>query len=67
MAQMVRTGQAQMIDLPIPVDPDSPTAADDELIRQELAKAMGKRRMKLSKLLMKVLGKRVPIHHLLSQ
>ncbi len=50
---MVRIGQAQMIDLPIPLDPDSPTAADDELIRQELVKAVGKRRMKLLKLLMK--------------
>ncbi len=52
MAQTVRTGQAKMIDLPSPVDPDSPTAADNELIRQELMKAVGKRRMKLSKLLM---------------
>jgi hypothetical protein len=31
------------------VDPDSPTAADDELIRQELVKVVGKRRIKLSK------------------
>ncbi len=53
VAQTVRTGQAQTMDLPSPMDPDSPTAADNELIRQELVKAVGKRRMKLSKLLMK--------------
>jgi hypothetical protein len=52
VAQTVHTRQAQTIDLPSPVDPDSPTAADNELIRQELVKAVGKRRMKLSKLLM---------------
>jgi hypothetical protein len=53
VAQTVRTGKKQMINLPDPVDANSPMAVDDELIRQELVKAVGKRRMKLSKLLMK--------------
>jgi hypothetical protein len=39
--------------MPNPVDTNSITAADKELIRQELVKAIGKRQMKLSRLLMK--------------
>jgi hypothetical protein len=53
VAQMVRTGEKQIIELPVAVDPNSPTAADDELIRQKLVKAVGKRQMKLSESLMK--------------
>jgi hypothetical protein len=49
----VQTGKRQIIKLPVAVNPNSPTAADDELIRQELVKAVGKRQMKLSKSLMK--------------
>jgi hypothetical protein len=53
VAQMVWTGKKHIIELPAAVDPSSPTAADNELIRQELVKAMGKRQMKLSESLMK--------------
>jgi hypothetical protein len=49
----VQTGKKQIIKLPAAVNPNSPTAADNELIRQELVKAVGKRQMKLSKSLMK--------------
>jgi hypothetical protein len=34
VAQTVRTGEKQIIELPATVNPNSPTAADDELIRQ---------------------------------
>jgi hypothetical protein len=53
VAQTVWTGKKQIIELPAAVDSNSSTAADNELIRQELVKAMGKRRMKLSKSLLK--------------
>ncbi len=49
----MRTNAKQIIELLVAVNPNSPMAADDELIRQELMKAVGKRRMKLSKSLMK--------------
>ncbi len=48
VTQTVRTGKKQIIKLPAAVD-----LADNELIRQELVKAGGKRQTKLSKLLMK--------------
>jgi hypothetical protein len=54
VAQTVCTQQEQTIDLSSSVDMYSPTVADYELIRQEFVKVVGKRRMKLSKLLMKV-------------
>jgi hypothetical protein len=43
IAQMVRTSKKHIINLLAAVDPNSPMAADNELIRQELVKAMGKR------------------------
>jgi hypothetical protein len=49
----VRTGKKQTINLPSLVDANSPMATDNELIRQDLVKAIGKRQMKLSELLMK--------------
>jgi hypothetical protein len=45
VAQTVRTGEKQTIKLPLAVDPNSATAADDKLIRQELVKTIGKRHM----------------------
>jgi hypothetical protein len=48
-----QSSKKQTINLPGPVDANSPTAADNELIRQELVKGVGKRQMKLFKLLMK--------------
>ncbi len=53
VAQTVRTSKKQIMELLAAVNPNSPMAVDDELIRQELVKAVGKRRMKLSKSLMK--------------
>jgi hypothetical protein len=53
VAQMVWTRERQIIKLPAAVDPNSPMAADNELIRQELVRAVGKRLMKLSESLMK--------------
>ncbi len=49
----MRTGKKQTINLPSLVDANSPMATDNELIRQDLVKAIGKRQMKLSELLMK--------------
>jgi hypothetical protein len=43
VAQTVQTGERQIIKLPAAVDPNSPTAADDEVIRQELVKGHGEK------------------------
>ncbi len=50
---MVQTGKKQVIELPEPVDQNSPTATDDAIIRAELLKAMRKWQTKLMDLLMK--------------
>jgi hypothetical protein len=49
----VQTGEVQMIKLPALVDMSLPTVVDDRIIQTELLRAVGKRQMKLSKLLMK--------------
>jgi hypothetical protein len=50
---MVRTGEAKTITLPQAVNIYVPDAADATIIRAELVKVVGKRRMKLTESLMK--------------
>jgi hypothetical protein len=53
VAQMVKTSKKQVIELPEPVDQNSPTATNDAIIRAELVKAVGKRQTKLADSLIK--------------
>jgi hypothetical protein len=53
VAERVRTGQKQVIELPLAVDKNAPNAADLLVIRTEEVKSMAKRQQKLEDLLKK--------------
>ena len=53
VAETIRTGMAQKINLPAAVDPNAPDKADLELIRIEVVKSVVKRRQKLEESLKK--------------
>ncbi len=53
VAETIRTGTAQKIDLPAAVDPNAPDKADLELICIEVVKSVAKRRQKLEESLKK--------------
>jgi hypothetical protein len=54
VAQMVRTGEEQIIKLPEQVDMNSQATTNDAIIRSKMVKTVAKRRMKLTNLLMKM-------------
>ena len=56
VAETVRTGKQQMIDLPPPIDGNDPDADDLEIVRAEEVKSVAKRWLKLEKLLKKGYG-----------
>jgi hypothetical protein len=47
VAETVRTGKQQTIDLPPPIDDNDPDAEDLKIIRAEEVKSVAKRRLKL--------------------
>jgi hypothetical protein len=47
VAETVRTGKQQMIDLPPPIDGNDPNAEDLKIVRAEELKSVAKRRLKL--------------------
>jgi hypothetical protein len=53
VAETIRTGMAQTIALPPPVDANAPDKADLEVIRMEVVKSVAKRRQKLEESLKK--------------
>ena len=53
VAEMVRTGREQIIELPTPVDPNASDAEDQKIIRAEEVKTIAKRRLKLAESLKK--------------
>jgi hypothetical protein len=53
VAEMIRSGEEQLIPLPAPVDPNDPDKTDLEAIRAEDVKTVAKRRQKLRESLMK--------------
>ena len=53
VAETVRTGKQQIIDLPPAVDPNATDAEDQKIIRAEEVKTIAKRRLKLAESLKK--------------
>ena len=53
VAETVRTGRAQVIELPPPVDQTAADAADQTIIREEAVRAIAKRKAKLDRALKK--------------
>ena len=53
VAETVRTGKQQMIDLPHPIDGNDPNVEDLKIVRAEEVKSVAKRRLKLEELLKK--------------
>ncbi len=47
VAETVRTGRQQMIELPPAIDPNNPNVADLHIIRAEEVKTVAKRRMRM--------------------